>query len=88
MSNRRRKTIGQSKIREALERRLERGKRKHEAKVLRAEAKRLRGMAEAREEVSAPASLEEVLRAHGVNATPGPRGFTVSAKVEADSDAG
>ena len=42
MSNRRRKTIGQSKIRQALERRLERGKRKHEAKLLRAEAKRLR----------------------------------------------
>ena len=42
MSNRRRKTIGQSKIRAAFERRLERGKRKHEAKMLRAEAKRLR----------------------------------------------
>lgn len=50
MSNRRRKTIGQSKIRAALERRLERGKRKHEAKVLRAETKRLRDIAEKREE--------------------------------------
>lgn len=42
MSNRRRKTIGLTKIHEAMERRLERGKRKHEAKMLRAEAKRLR----------------------------------------------
>lgn len=50
MSNRRRKTIGLTKIHEALERRLERGKRKHEAKALRAETKRLRDIAEKREE--------------------------------------
>ncbi len=36
MSNRRRKRIGQRKIREALERRLERGRRKMAAKAMRA----------------------------------------------------
>ena len=35
MSNRRRKSIGQRKIREALERRLERGKKKMAAKAAR-----------------------------------------------------
>lgn len=39
MSNKRRKTIGQRKLREALERRLERGKRKLAAKQARATAK-------------------------------------------------
>ena len=39
MSNKRRKSIGQRKLREALERRLERGKRKLAAKQARATAK-------------------------------------------------
>lgn len=39
MSNKRRKSIGQRKLREALERRLERGKRKFAAKQARATAK-------------------------------------------------
>ena len=47
MSNRRRKRIGQEKIREALERRLQRGQNKYEAKMLRAQAKRLRDLADA-----------------------------------------
>jgi hypothetical protein len=41
MSNRRRKSIGQRKIREAFERRLERGRLKAEAKRLREEARRV-----------------------------------------------
>lgn len=40
MSNKRRKTIGQRKLREALDRRLERGKRKLVAKQARATAKK------------------------------------------------
>ena len=40
MSNKRRKSIGQRKLREALERRLERGKRKLAAKQARATAKK------------------------------------------------
>jgi hypothetical protein len=39
VSNKRRKSIGQRKLREALERRLERGKRKLAAKQARAAAK-------------------------------------------------
>ncbi len=39
MSNKRRKSIGQRKLREALERRLERGKRKLAAKQARINAK-------------------------------------------------
>ena len=43
MSNRRRKSIGQRKLREAMMRRLERGRLKAEAKRLRREAKALSG---------------------------------------------
>jgi len=39
MSNRRRKSIGQRKIREAVQRRLERGKKKMAAKAARAAAR-------------------------------------------------
>jgi hypothetical protein len=39
MSNRRRKSIGQRKIREAMQRRLERGKKKMAAKAARAAAR-------------------------------------------------
>ncbi len=46
MSNRRRKTIGQRKIREALERRLARDRARAEAQRLRDEARRLRMLAE------------------------------------------
>lgn len=46
MSNRRRKSTGQRKIREALERRLARGRAKAEARALREEARRLRAKAE------------------------------------------
>ena len=46
MSNRRRKSIGQAKIRAALEQRLERGKAKAEAKRLRRIARELRAKAE------------------------------------------
>ena len=42
MSNRRRKSIGQRKIREALERRLERGKKKMAAKAAREAQRQLR----------------------------------------------
>lgn len=43
MSNRRRKSIGQRKLKEALARRLERGRLKAEAKRLRREAKAMSG---------------------------------------------
>jgi hypothetical protein len=46
MSNRRRKSIGQQKIREALERRLLRGRAKAEARALRVVARELRARAE------------------------------------------
>jgi hypothetical protein len=46
MSNRRRKSIGQRKIREALERRLSRGRAKAEARALRVAARELRAKAE------------------------------------------
>ena len=93
MSNRRRKTIGLTKIHEALERRLQRGQRKHEAKMLRAQAKRLRDLADATKQgaglegvisqhdadaMKQGASLEDVMRQHGVNATPGPRGYRIA----------
>jgi hypothetical protein len=53
MSNRRRKSIGQRKIREALERRLSRGRAKAEARALRVAARELRARAERAGEESA-----------------------------------